>query len=426
MQVSVAYGMKGLTVEIPDNVDATIVEPINLPGLPDPDQVVVAALTSPIDSPSLQALAAKAKTVGIVFSDITRPVPNRILIPCLLQALDTIPLEQIVLFNALGSHRENSRRELIELLGKEIVGNVRIVQNQAFNPETQIYLGRTRVGYEVWINRAFFETDLKILTGLIEPHMFAGFSGGPKSVLPGMAGQSTILNNHCVRNIGDPKATWGITSGNPIWEEMQEIVSELDSTFLLNVALNKKKQITGVFAGDIQSAHQVGCEFVKQTAMVAVEKPFDIVVTTNSGYPLDQNLYQSVKGISAASQIVRPGGTILLVAECRDGIPKHGLYATLLKETSGPEEMLERIHAPGFQAQDQWQLEIQAQILLNTDVFVYSDYLSDQEILDAHFQPCRDIEHTIERLIQRDGPQQTLCVLPDGPQTIPYVREAVT
>ena len=200
----------------------------------------------------------------------------------------------------------------------------------------------------------------------------------------------------------------------------------LGSLFLLNVALNREKQITGVFAGDVQGAHRVGCEFVRQSAMVAVDHPFDIVITSNSGYPLDQNLYQCVKGISAAAQIVRPGGAILLAAECRDGLPEHGLYAALLKETCGPEELLARIHAPGFRAQDQWQLQIQATVLQKAEVFVYSDHLSDEQILDAHFQPCRSIEQTLEGLLERFGPQATVCVLPEGPQTIAYVGKAAS
>jgi nickel-dependent lactate racemase len=223
--------------------------------------------------------------------------------------------------------------------------------------------------------------------------------------------------------IAHPQATWGVTEGNPIWEEMREVALRTRPTFLLNVALNTSKEITAVFAGEMLAAHARGCAFVKENAMVAVEQPADIVITTNSGYPLDQNLYQSVKGLSAAAQIVRQGGDIVLAAACEDGLPDHGRFAALLAKAGSPQAALDTIAQPGFCEQDQWQVQIQAQIQLRAGVHVYSDGLSDEQIRRVLLAPCRGIEQTVAALLQRHGPQARVCALPDGPMVIPYLKE---
>ncbi len=298
----------------------------------------------------------------------------------------------------------------------------RIVQNNAFDPTTQVQTGVTSRGHEIWLNREIAACDVKVLTGFIEPHFFAGFSGGGKALMPGMAGQRTVLGNHDAGMIANPNATWGVTNGNPIWEEVMEVAHSVGGLFLVNVTLNKHKEITGVFAGDLDQAHAAGCAHVRATAMVPVPHSFDIVVTTNSGYPLDMNLYQAVKGMSAAALVVKEGGAILCAAECSDGIPEHGLYGQLLREATSPQELLDRIMAPGFLMQDQWQAQIQAQIQLRAAVYVYADYLTDEQIRGALFLPCRDLVATLAELRARVGPQASICILPEGPQTIPYVR----
>lgn len=269
------------------------------------------------------------------------------------------------------------------------------------------------------INRTYLEADVKVLTGFIEPHFFAGFSGGPKAVLPSLAGAESVFSNHGYTIIAHPQTTWGVSEGNPIWEEMREVALETEPDFLVNVTLNERQAITGVFTGEMLAAHRAGCAVVKETAMVPVEAAYDVVVTTNSGYPLDQNLYQSVKGMIAAARIVRRGGVILMAAACEDGLPDHGLYADLLRRAGSPQKMLEMVAAPGFEAQDQWQVQIQAQIQQHVDVFVYADGLSEAQIEAALFRPCGDIEQTLAQLTKTYGPR--ICVLPEGPQTIPYL-----
>ena len=242
--------------------------------------------------------------------------------------------------------------------------------------------------------------------------------------MPGMAGLETILGNHSASMIADPKAAWGNTMGNPIWEEIREIASLADQSFLVNVTLNKDKEITGVFCGNLDEAHARGCESVKRTALIPVPEPFDIVITTNSGYPLDINLYQSVKGMSAAAQIVKPGGAFIIAAECRDGVPDHGMYGRLLKDHTHPQELLEAILDLKQPCLDQWQAQVQAMIQLKATVYVYSDGLSDAQIRSAMLLPCRSIEATLNDLIAKIGPQASICILPEGPQTIPYIASS--
>jgi nickel-dependent lactate racemase len=429
MKIRLAYGKTGLEIELSDAWNVTVVEPRFVPGLPDPVAALRQALQSPNPqggpaggSPPLRDLVKPGSRVGVVFSDITRPTPNHVVLPAVLEQLAHLPNEQITLFNGLGTHRPNTEAELRSMLGDAPVDGYRIVQNNAFDPSTQVHLGVTARGHEVWINRALVECDVKILTGFIEPHLFAGFSGGGKALMPGMAGQRTVLGNHDAGMIGHPQATWGITWGNPIWEEIHEVALKVGPDFLVNVTLNKDKQITGVFAGDLDAAHAAGCAFVRETAMVGVPHPFDIVVTTNSGYPLDLNLYQAIKGVSAAAQVVREGGAIIIAADCWDGIPEHGLYGQLLREADSPRTLLDTIYAPGFLKQDQWQAQIQAQIQLKADVYVRTDNLNPEQIETALLRPSLRIEDTLAELLRKYGPQASICVLPEGPQTIPYVQ----
>jgi nickel-dependent lactate racemase len=390
-------------------------------GLPDQAGALRDALRQPIGSPPLKSLVKPTDKVGIVFSDITRPTPNHLILPVLLDELDHVPDGQIVLFNSTGTHRPNTEAELRWMLGDAIVNRYRIEQNDAHDRDSHVLVGRTRSGNEVWIHKEFVGCDVRIPTGFIEPHFFAGFSGGGKAIMPGLALLETVMHNHSAKNLDSPLARWGITHGNPLWEEIREAAAMVQPTFLLNVTLNRDQQITGVFAGDFEEAHVQGCAFVRDKAMIPVEEPFDIVITSNSGYPLDLNLYQAVKGMSAAAQVVKEGGSIIIAADCWDGIPDHGEYGQLLLEAESLESLLETIRAPGFQRQDMWQAHIHALICMKADVYFYSHNLSEKQIEGALLRPCRDIEATVAELLQKHGRWATICVLPEGPQTIPYV-----
>jgi lactate racemase len=419
--VRLAYGKKGLDVSLDDRWDVHVVQPRFVSALPNLDRAVKSALANPIGKPALSTWVNAEDTIGIIVNDITRPPLNLTMLHALLEELDFVPKENIKIFIALGSHRPDTEDELLGILGSDLMNAHKIIQNDAFTPKTQVNIGKTSSGNKVWINSELMDCSVKVLTGFIEPHFLAGFSGEGKAVMPGMAGLETILNNHSYQNIAHTNATWGKTVGNPIWEEIREISHMAHADFLINTTLNKNKEVTGIFAGDPDRAHTEGIEHARSTAMVDVGEPFDIVLTTNSGYPLDLNLYQAVKGMSAAAQIVYPGGAIICAAECWDGIPDHGLYKKLLHDATSPEELLNQIKANHPTKQDQWQAQIQAQIQLKASVYLYSDRLTDEQIRNALLLPVSSIEKTLYELIEVYGPDARICVLPEGPQTIPYI-----
>ncbi len=421
MKIELAYGRTGLTVELPEQTE--VLTSRFVPGLPDEAAALRAALRNPMGTAPLGELVNAGDTVVIVHTDITRATPNDRILPVLLAELEAAGVARgdITLLNALGTHRPQTDAELREMLGAAVVENYRALQHDAFDDENLVYLGETSNGHPVRINRYFHEADVTILTGFIEPHFFAGFSGGPKGVLPSIAGAESVFTNHGRAMIAHPQARWGNLVGNAIWEEMSEAARMAEPTFLLNVTLNTQKQITGVFAGELFQAHAAGCAFVRESAMVPVDAPYDIVVTTNSGYPLDQNLYQCVKGMSAARQIVREGGAIIMAGACNDGLPSHGKYAELLRRGGSPRGVLDMIAQPGFSEHDQWQVQIQAQLQLHADIYVHSDGLTDEQIRGALFAPAPAVAETVRELQARFGPTARICVLPEGPLTIAYL-----
>jgi nickel-dependent lactate racemase len=420
MNVNLSYGRHGLDVDLPDN--ARVLRSGYLLGVENEADAIRRSLRTPINSGPLAKLVQTGEKVVIVHTDITRATPNGRLLPVIIREIEEAGIQpgDITLLNGLGTHRCQTEIELRQMLGDGVVDYYRCIQHDAHDNENLVSLGNTSFGNPVRINQKYIDADIRILTGFIEPHFFAGFSGGPKSVLPALAGFESVGTNHCAANIAHPMATWGVTDGNPIWEEMKEVALMTAPSFIVNVSLNVDHQITGVFAGDLVAAHAAGCAFIKGSVMRPVDQYFDIVVTTNSGYPLDQNLYQSVKGMRAASAIVKEGGTIICAVACEDGIPDHGGYADLLKRGGSPQGLLDLIKKPGFQKPDQWQVQIQAMIQKRAKVYVYSDGLTDEQIENSLFTPCRDFPATLEVLKNKYGKDASIAVLPEGPLTIPY------
>lgn len=419
METFLQYGKDVLNITVPDH--STVIEPAHYEGLADEKNAVLAALQHPIGLPPLRSMVKPSDKIAIVISDITRPTPNHKLVPWLLEELNHVPPERFVIINGTGTHRDQTREEFEQMLGKDVVDRVRIINHHCHRMDELVKVGRSSFGCDAYLNKEYVEADFKIVTGFIEPHFFAGFSGGPKGIMPGIAGIETILTFHNAKMIGDPLATWGQMERNPLQEMAGEINRMCKPDFMLNVTLNKDKAITQVFAGELFEAHKQGCDFVKVHAMIPVERRFDVVITSNSGYPLDQNLYQAVKGMSAAHKIVREGGTIICASECSDGIPNHGNYASILQMRKTPQEILELINDPAFSHLDQWQVQKQAVIQVWADVFVYS-LLPDSLIEQAMLKPVRDIQATLEQLKSKYGEKMTVAVLPLGPLTIPYVR----
>jgi nickel-dependent lactate racemase len=419
MRVRLAYGQGHLPVEFPDD-RTTVIAPSRNPGLPNERAAVLAALQQPLGAPPLKERVKPADRVCIAFTDITRATPNDRIIPWLLEHLSHLPRENVTLLNQLGTHRPNTPAELDTMLTPAVARQYRVVNHEPENPGALVQLGTTGDGTPALINRHLVEADVRIITGFIEPHFFAGFSGGPKGIIPGCAGLRTVMSNHRSENIRHPNATFGFTAGNPLWEEIRDVAQRVGPSFLLNVTLNEERHLTGVFAGDLIEAHSTGCEFVRHSAMQPVGAAFDIVVTTNSGYPLDLNLYQGVKGMSAAARIAKPGGLIILASECREGVPVGSSFARLLQSVVGPDELLKKFDESGPPLPEQWQVQILAQIQRQAEVRVFSS-LSDEILRACHLEPCHDIGADVrDRLDRLDG-QAQVAVLPQGPLTIPYL-----
>ncbi len=422
MKVKLAYGKRGLELNIPEGYHTDIIEPGWVEGIQDPVAAVRGALRSPIKSKALKDLAGKETKIGIIFSDITRATPYHIILPALLSELKHVKQENITFFCATGTHRPATEEELETILGREITGSYRVVQNEARNKSLFLLAGNTSSGNEIWINRELADCDLKILTGFIEPHFFMGFSGGGKAVMPGMGLLHTIRYNHSIAMLENENVRWGITCGNPLWEDVQEAAELLPDLFLLNITLNKNKEITGVYAGDLRSAHREGCAFAKRTAMAPVDAAYDLVITSNSGYPLDLNVYQSVKGMSAAAQIVKQGAEILIAAECWDGIPANSDYEHILMAVESIDELYDYIRENEKNLQDTWQVFFQVIIQKKANVSLYTDKLDDDTVRRSLLTPVSDPNRLIEEILHDKGPKARICVLPEGPQTIPYIR----
>jgi nickel-dependent lactate racemase len=423
MKLKLDYGTTGLMADFPDQ--ATVIEPVYVPPVPDPLATLIKALRSPIGSRPLRELVRPGQSIAISVCDITRAQPRRLMLEALFSELPETRPQDVTIFIATGTHRRNNEAEIERMIGREFARSCGILCHDARDTAALAHVGDTASGVRVLLNREWVSSGFKITTGFVEPHFFAGFSGGPKMVAPGLAGLDTVMTLHNAARIGHPKATWGITHGNPVHDDVRAISRMTGVDFAFDVTLNRDQQITAAFAGELFQEHAAACELARQNAMRGVDQPFDIVVTTNSGYPLDQNLYQAVKGMSAAAQVVKTGGTIICAAECRDGIPNHGAYGEILASQPSPRALLDLIMSPGYSRPDQWQVQIQAMIQLKANVLVKADRLSDDQLRAAHFQPIQDVAAAVEDARRQAGQRATICVLPNGPQTIPYCRGAL-
>lgn len=420
MQVVLDYGETGLPLDL-TGLDVTILSPQFLPGLTDERQSFIEASRKPIGSKALRKLIDKDEEVAIVIPDITRALPNERLLNWLFEELAHVPSDHFLIISGTGTHRANTGEEWHYMVGERIYKKYSCMNHQGFEKDTLSLAGTSQFGYDVFFNSRYMEADRRILMGFIEPHFMAGFSGGYKAVFPGITGTEAIMNYHSAENIGHPKSTWGVLKDNPTQANVRAGGALSSVDFLVNVTLNNRREITGFFLGDVIEAHEAGCSFCKGTAMMACQEPFDIVVTSNSGYPLDQNLYQSVKGMSAAAQITKPGGLIISASRCNDGFPEHGNFKKFLLEHDSPVSMLETIYTPGFEQLDQWQVQLLALILKKYRVELYSE-LEPELVKQAHFIPITNVRRAIDNEIDRLGGKARIAVLPEGPLTIPYLQ----
>lgn len=419
MKIHLQYGTGGLPLEI-DAPHVTVVEPRYVPGLPDEAAAFRAAAAAPIGTKPLQELVRATDKVAVVIPDITRPLPTDRLLPWLFAELGHVPAANFTIINGTGSHRGNTPAELEKMVGKDVAAKYKIVNHTAHDAATHAVAGVTNDGRTVRYNKDYVEADKRIVLGFIEPHFMAGFSGGYKGIFPAVADIDAIMHYHRAAVIADPRSTWGVLEGNPTQEQIRHNGSLLPLHFCINVTINKDRQITGFYCGDPLEAHRQGCAYAKKTAMVACPKPYPIVVTTNGGYPLDQNLYQAVKGMSAAAQIVQDGGFILAASRCNDGFPAHGNFKKLLHDHATPQAVLDTILAPGFSMYDQWEAQLLAMIVKKAPTGLHSEIPAD-DVRRAHLEPVADVSARIAAELKRIGRDAPVAVLPEGPMAIPYL-----
>jgi len=425
LDVDLAYGRQGLRISLPAD-RTTVIAPAHRPGAADVPATMRSALRDPVAGPPLRSVVRPGQRVAVSVCDITRPQPREAMLRALLAELDGIvTADDLTVLVATGTHRGNGPAELSEMLGPELAATLRVINHDARDPAMLAWCGEHGAGVPVWLNRYWTEADVRITTGFVEPHFFAGFSGGPKLVAPGLAGLETTLTLHDARRIGSDRATWAVCEGNPVHDDVRAIAAATGVDFAFDVVLNREQQVVAAFGGEVLAMHAAARDFVRETAMRPVDGLFDVVVTTNAGFPLDQNLYQAVKGMSAAATVVRPGGLIICAAECSDGFPEHGSFRAELAAAPTPERLLASIAARPRTIPDQWQVQVLARVLSRARVGVYTSGLSEADLRAAHLFPVADIAATAREALAAAGPPARLCVLPEGPQTIPFVPAGI-
>ena len=379
------------------------------------EDLVRNALANPIDSPPLSELARDKKKIVIITSDHTRPIPSRITMPMILKEIKTYnPDVKPILLIATGLHRPSTEEELLERHGRDVLDQVQVVMHIATNAEDMTFLGVLPSGGELLINKLAVEADLLISEGFIEPHFFAGFSGGRKSVLPGIASQKTVLYNHNATFLSNPYARAGELERNPIHKDMIWAAKQANLAFIVNVVINGDKEVIHAVAGDPVKAHEAGCQFVKElTGAKAI--PADIIITTNGGYPLDQNVYQAVKGMTSAEMSANPDAVIIMVAACNDGLGGEDFYHQLADSPSPKESMDQFLKTPVEETPvDQWQSQILARILLKYKVILVAKQHVAEQVRNMHMDYAPTIEEAIEMARQIKGQNATITVIPDG------------
>ena len=408
---------------LPERNFLGIFTPRHEPAAENPAAEIRRALHSPIGSKRLSEMAKAAETCVIICSDHTRPVPSRYIIPAMLEELRSgNPNIDITLLIATGCHRETTREELTAKFGPEIVEKEKIAVHDSLDASSLKEIGILPSGGRLVLNRRALECDLLAAEGFIEPHFFAGFSGGRKSILPGIASRETVLANHCAEFIADPHARTGILEDNPVHRDMLYAARKANLAFIVNTVIDPGKRIIRAFAGDMEKAHLEGVEFCSRHARIEVPEA-DIVITSNGGYPLDLNVYQAVKGMSAAEAVCRKGGAIIMSAGCSDGHGGESFYQAL-KNASSPDEILKQILSRPRNATvpDQWQYQILARILKNFKVILYAPGCPAQMLREMMLEPAAAPEEALQKAFDHCGMQAKIAVIPDGVSAIPVKR----
>lgn len=419
--IHVPYSKEGMDLNISDeNLEAVLVSKAHeFKVSKSEEEIVEESMDNPIGSMKLEDLAKGKDNVVIITSDHTRPVPSRITMPIILKRLRKLnPDIKVKILIATGFHRPTTKEELIFKLGEEIVENEEIIIHKSTNDEDMVKAGVLPSGGDFYINKLAFEADLLIAEGFIEPHFFAGFSGGRKSILPGIASAKTIMYNHCSEFIDSENSRTGILKDNPIHRDMVYAAQTAKLAFILNVVIDKDKKVIASFAGDVQEAHKVGCDFV--TNLSKIDKvPSDIVVSTNGGYPLDQNIYQSVKGMTAAEATCKEGGVIIMISACNDGHGGQSFYDNVANASSAS-EILQNVRnvRKDDTVPDQWEFQILARILDKYTVIMVTNQCDPEMITNMHMKHAYNFEEALNMAYEIKGKNAKVAVIPDGVSVI--------
>ena len=422
-----AYGKTYLEVKVDTSrFDVTTLNPKNAPGLDNPHDVFLEKASSPMNARPLSTLTERkgrpSPEVVIVIADHTRPVPDHFLVPWIVDLLGVDDTRVSILVGT-GTHRPSSKDELRRMLGEDNLDRFRVLCHDCRDTSSLVLKGESSCGGRCLLNRVYCEADIRIATGFIEPHFFAGFSGGAKAIVPGIAGLETIRHFHRSELIAHPDTTWGETKSNPLQYLAREMVSFCPPDCIVNVSLNHQKAITGFFIGDYIDSHDNGCRDVFRESCVHVSKKFPLVITSNSGYPLDMNFYQTIKGISAASRIVEKGGSIIVASECSQGIPDGSHFNKTMRRGISSRDLLQEIMERKTAAYDDWQVQVLLEILKDHDVFLYS--AMDPALQEtARVDFIYDIKSKMDALREASGlATMPVAVLPLGPLTIPLSNQ---
>ncbi len=427
MRVRLDYGRQGLEVELPDRNVVGVLSLRNAPHLADPNPALSAALERPIGSAPLSELARGKRNACIVVCDVTRPVPNPTILPHVLRALESggIPRSEVTILVATGTHRPNLGEELARMVGEEAMRDCRVVNHYCEDHDAMVDLGESPMGVPVRLNRAYVEADLKVTSGMIEPHFMAGYAGGRKMVMPGVAALETVQAWHSPRFLEHPNATMGVTVGNPVHEESLAIAKMARPDFIVDVALDVEKRICAVFAGDLEEAWEAGVAFVAKTVFDFVDAPVDICVTTSGGHPLDLTYYQTIKGLVGALPIVKPGGTIIVASRIAEGVGNDHFFETLMR-IDDIRAFPETIQRPDWTpVGDQWQIEELAKAVRHHRVSVVTEGLDPDLLTRLFVTPFPTVETAVEEALAVHGPDAKIAVIPKGPYVIPAIRPAV-
>jgi nickel-dependent lactate racemase len=416
--VNLPYGKRTIICKLPSQKVRGILEPRRMESILAPGDVLLKALERPIGNVRrLRDMVRGKRKILLISSDQTRPVPSRMTLPLLLNEMCSKEAE-IKLIIATGLHSPPSKSEMEEKYGKENLERFsETIVHRSSEDEEQFCVGKLSTGMELYVNKELAgEEILTVAEGFIEPHFFAGFTGGPKSILPGVAGAKSIMFNHSAARIDNPLSRSGVLEGNPIQEEMREASSKAGLRFVLNVILDENKEIVRAVAGETLAAHEVGCEMVSKYSKVSA-LPSEIVVTSNNGFPLDRNLYQMVKGLSAAALTVKKGGVIIIVGECIDGVG-HAKFQKMLEESESPKDLLLKIRSGEIDEEDQWEAQILAKVLEIAKVIVVSDGLKQNVVERMHMLHAATLEEALDMASKLAGPEGKVTFLPRGPATI--------